>query len=185
MKPRRWVPSDEARVRSDYHTGHIWVPKGETLVISFIGVRYSANMISAVSAQRQLRFMLKKGTVAATVFKEFLKRLMVGTTKLVFVVVDGHPTHKAKLVKKYVESQNGNLKLVILPPYSPRLNPDETVWTYVKREISRKTIGSLEEMKEYALSTLCRLQKTPRLIRSFFDQPECQYARFYLYFYEG
>jgi len=169
--------ADESGVRSDYHTGHTWAPKGETPVITATGSRYSVNMISAVSAQGQLRFMLTKGTVTATVFREFLKRLMVGTDKPVFVVVDGHPTHKAKLVKKYIESLNGQLKLFILPPYSPQLNPDETVWAHVKREISRKTVNSLEEMRSHALSALRRLQKTPRLIQSFFDQPECQYAR--------
>ena len=54
---------------------------------------------------------------------------------------------------------------------------DETVWAHVKREIGRKTVNSLEEMRSHALSALRRLQKTPRLIKSFFDQPECQYAR--------
>jgi len=133
--------ADESGIRSDYHTGHTWAPKGETPVITATGSRYSVNMISAVSAQGQLRFMLTKGTVTATVFREFLKRLMVGTNKPVFVVVDGHPTHKDKLVKKYIESLSGQLKLFILPPCSSRLNPDETVWAHVKREISRKTVN--------------------------------------------
>jgi len=137
-------------------------------------------MISAVSAQGQLRFMLTQGTVTAVVFREFLKRLMVDADKPVFVVVDGHPTHKAKLVKKYIESLNGKLKLFVLPPYSPQLNPDETVWAHVKREIGRKTVNSLEEMRSHALSALRRLQKSPQLIQSFFDQPECQYARVWL-----
>ena len=61
--------------------------------------------------------MLTQRTVTAVIFREFLKRLMIGTNKPVFVIVDGHPTHKAKLVKKYVESLNGRLQLFILPPY--------------------------------------------------------------------
>ena len=168
---------DESGVRSDYHTGHTWAPKGETPVLTATGRRFSLNMISAVSAQGQLRFMLHQGSVTATVFREFLKRLMVGATKPVFVIVDGHPTHKAKLVKKYVESLNGKLKLYFLPPYSPQFNPDETVWAYVKREIGKKTVNSLEEMRAHALSALRRLQKMPKLVKSFFDQPEVQYAR--------
>jgi len=108
--------ADESGVRSDYHTGHTWAPKGETPVLSVTGKRFSLNMISAVSAQGQLRFMLHQGTVTATVFREFLKRLMVGATKPVFVIVDGHPTHNAKLVKEYVESLKGKLKLFFLPP---------------------------------------------------------------------
>ena len=146
-------------------------------MITTIGSGYSVNMISAVSAQGQLRFMLTQRTVTAVIFREFLKRLMIGTNKPVFVIVDGHPTHQAKLVKKYVESLNGRLQLFILPPYSPHLNPDETLWAHVKREIGRKTVNSLEEMRSHALGALRRLQKTPRLIQSFFDQPKCQDAR--------
>src|SRR5471030_1553860 len=37
--------------------------------------------------------------------------LMIGATKPVFVIVDGHSIHKAKLVKEYVASLNGALKL--------------------------------------------------------------------------
>jgi len=169
--------ADESGVRSDYHTGHTWPPKGETPVLSVRGRRFSLNMISAVSPQGQLRFMLHRGSVTAKVFREFLKRLMVRATKPVVLIVDDHPIHKAKLVKKYVESLNGMLKLFFLPPYSPQFNPDETVWTHVKREIVKKTVGSLEEMRAHAISALRRLQKMPNLVKSCFDQPECQYAR--------
>ena len=86
--------ADESGIRSDYHTGHTWAPKGETPVITATGSGYSVNMISAVSAQGQLRFMLTQRTVTAVIFREFLKRLMIGTNKPVFVVVDSHPTHK-------------------------------------------------------------------------------------------
>src|SRR5471032_385524 len=55
--------------------------------------------------------MIHDGTVDAILFKEFLKRLMIGATKPVFVIVDGHSIHKAKLVKEYVASLNGALKL--------------------------------------------------------------------------
>ena len=41
--------------------------------------------------------------MTAAVFHEFLKQLMIEAGKPVFVVVDGHPIHKAKLIRKYVE----------------------------------------------------------------------------------
>ena len=119
-------------------TGHTWAAKGETPVIKATGSGYSVNMISAVSAQGQLGFMLTQRTVTAVIVREFLKRLMISTNKPVFVIVDGHPTDKAKLVKKYVESLNGRLKLLILPPYSPDLNPDETLWAHVKRRLGER-----------------------------------------------
>lgn len=168
--------ADESGIRSDYHTGTTWAPQGQTPVVSSTGRRFSLNMISAVSAQGEFRFMLHEGSVGAKVFLEFLKRLMIGAQKPVFVIVDGHPIHKAKLIKTYVDSLGGTLKLFYLPPYSPHLNPDETVWAHVKRKVSRQLVESKEDMKQLALGALRRIQKLPELVKSFFRQPECQYV---------
>jgi transposase len=132
-------------------------------------------MLSAVSPQGEFRFMLHEGSVNAGVFLEFLKRLMVGATKPVFLIVDGHPIHKAKKVKDYVAQQNGQLKLFYLPSYSPHLNPDELVWAHVKRRVSKQLVENKEQMKQLALGALRRIQKLPDLVRSFFKQQECQY----------
>lgn len=168
--------ADESGIRSDYHTGTTWAPKGETPVLEVTGRRFSLNMISAVSPRGEFRFMLHDGSVTAGVFREFLKRLLIGAEKPVFLVVDGHPIHKAKLVKDFVDAQNGRLKLFYLPPYSPHLNPDEQVWAHVKRRVSKQLVQSKDEMKRLALGALRTLQKLPTLVKSFFRQPECQYA---------
>lgn len=168
--------ADESGIRSDYHTGTTWAPCGETPVVEVTGRRFSLNMISAVSPRGDFRFMIHEGTVTSPVFKTFLQRLLVGATRPVFVIVDGHPVHKSKLVKTYVESLNGQLKLFFLPPYAPHLNPDEQVWAHVKRQVSKRFVQDKDNMKRLAISALRRIQKLPGLVRSFFQQPECQYA---------
>ncbi|CAI06416.1 transposase [Aromatoleum aromaticum EbN1] len=168
--------ADESGIRSDYHTGTTWAPRGQTPVVEVTGRRFSLNMISAVSPQGEFRFMLHEGSVTATVFREFLKRLMIGADKPVFVIVDGHPIHKAKLVRAYVDSLEGQLRLFYLPPYSPQLNPDEQVWAHVKRQVSKRLVQDKDEMKRLALGALRRIQRLPSLVKSFFLQPECQYA---------
>lgn len=168
--------ADESGIRSDYHTGTTWAPIGETPVVEVTGRRFSLNMISAVSPRGDFRFMLHDGSVNAQVFKEFLKRLLIGAEGPVFLVVDGHPIHKAKLIKEFVAAQQGMLKLFYLPPYSPQLNPDEQVWAHVKRQVSRQLVQSKDEMKRLALGALRRIQKLPELVKSFFRQPECQYV---------
>lgn len=168
--------ADESGIRSDYHTGTTWAPCGETPVVEVTGRRFSLNMISAVSPRGDFRFMTHAGSVTGGVFKTFLQRLMVGATRPVFVIVDGHPIHKSKLVKDYVASLEGRLKLFYLPPYSPHLNPDEQVWAHVKREVSKRFVQSKDHMKRLALGALRRIQKLPNLVKSFFQQPECQYA---------
>jgi transposase len=170
--------ADEAGVRSDYHSGTTWGRRGQTPIVSSTGARFGANLISAVSAQGQLRFMLTKGRLTAPVFIEFLKRLLVNAPGPVFVIADGHPTHKAKSVERYVAEQDNKLALFILPPYSPELNPDELVWADLKAHgTGRKLITSVTQLRKTVMAHLRQLQKLPELVRSFFHAPHTRYAR--------
>ena len=168
---------DEAGVRSDFHSGGTWGRRGQTPIVTTTGARFSENIISAISAQGQLRFMMTHGRVTAAVFIEFLKRLLVNAPSPIFLIVDGHPTHKAKAVKRFIEKQDGDLELYYLPPYSPELNPDELVWNDLKNKaLGRKVILSKEALRSLTLSHLHRLQRLPRLISSFFLAPTTLYA---------
>jgi transposase len=170
--------ADEAGVRSDYHSGTTWGQRGRTPVVSSTGARFGVNLISAVSAQGQLRFMLTKGRVTAAVFMDFLKRLLVNAPAPIFVVVDGHPTHRAKSVARFVAAQAGKLALFFLPPYSPELNPDEFVWNDLKNHgTGRKLITSLSQLRQTVISHMRQLQMLPDLVRSFFRAPATRYAR--------
>jgi transposase len=123
---------DEAGVRSDHHAGTTWGVKGQTPVVRTTGQRSSVNMISAVSARGHMGFMLAKGRVNGAVFVEFLKRLLHNAAQPIFLILDGGSYHHSRLVKDYVASLSGKLRLFFLPPYSPELNPDEQVWNYLK-----------------------------------------------------
>jgi len=170
--------ADEAGVRSDYHSGTTWGKRGTTPVVSSTGARFGVNLISAISAQGELRFMLTKGRVTAGVFIEFLRRLLVNASKPIFVIADRHPTHVAKSVARFVASQAGKLALFFLPPYSPELNPDELVWNDLKAQCTgRKVVTSLTQLRQMIISHMRQLQKLPSLVRSFFHAPTTRYAR--------
>ncbi|OAI06443.1 hypothetical protein A1353_09470 [Methylomonas methanica] len=134
------------------------------------------NLISAVSARGDFRFMVQEGNVTAEVFIEFLKRLLRGAEQSIMLVVDGHPIHKAKSVKTFVEQQQGRLQLVFLPPYAPQLNLDEQVWGYIKPRVAKQMPENKIELKKLVQSAMHRLQKLPDVVKSFFRHPECQYA---------
>ena len=53
--------------------------------------------------------------------------------KPVHLVIDSLPAHKTARVNAYVASTNGRLTLHFLPGYAPELNPDELVWSHMKR----------------------------------------------------
>jgi len=169
--------ADEAGVRSDHHAGTTWAKVGVTPVAESTGARFGFNLISAVSPRGSLRFMVVEGSVNAGVFVRFLERLLVGAKGPVYVVADGHPSHKAKKVRQWIEATEGKLKLFLLPGYSPELNPDELVWNSLKNHgLGRKAHATKEEMKRDAIAYMRKLQKLPDLIRSYFRKPSTCYA---------
>lgn len=168
---------DEAGVRSDHHAGTTWGEVGKTPVVSSTGARFGFNMISAISPRGTLRFMVVEGKVGASTFIEFMKRLLTGAEKPVYLIVDGHPSHKARMVKQWIEEQNGRIKLFLLPGYSPELNPDELVWNGLKNHgLGRRPHATKEQMKSDAIAYLRRLQRMPEVVRSYFRKPSTAYA---------
>lgn len=168
--------ADEAGIRSDYHSGTTWAPVGQTPVAHNTGARYAINMLSAVTARGTLRFMVHEGTVNAGVFIDFCKRLLADASRPVYLIVDGHPAHRAKATATFVASTDGRLRLIFLPGYSPQLNPDEWVWKNVTHDRIGKTgVISKYDLKTKAIGALRRLQKLPTLVRAFFTDPHLRY----------
>jgi transposase len=169
--------ADEAGVRSDHHAGTTWSKRGKTPVVSSTGARFGLNLISAVSAQGEFRFMTIEGRTTAAVFIEFIKRLVHNADRPVYLIVDGHSAHKAKMVEKFVESLEGRVRLFYLPPYSPELNPDECVWNDLKNNaIGRMLITDAGMLKKEVLRFLRYLQKKPARVRAYFTNPTMIYA---------
>ena len=168
---------DEAGIRSDYHSGTTWAIKGQTPVIRTTGSRISLNMVSAVSAKGSMRFMTIKGRLTADRFIEFMERLLKNQEKPVFLIVDGHPVHRSKRVQAFAAATKGKLRLFLLPPYSPELNPDEQVWSHLKHHrLGKMVIKSKEELETKVKSALRSIQRTTSLIMSFFRHKECCYT---------
>lgn len=168
--------ADEAGIRSDYHAGTTWAPVGETPVVYGTGSRVSVNMVSAVDINGDLRFSLFDGTMNAERFVEFLQKFRHDVPGDVRMIVDGSSVHTARIVKEYVASTEGHLKLFILPGYSPELNPDEWVWKNVKHDrvakVAAQSRGDLRRAVQRSLETL---RGAPGLVRSFFADPHLRY----------
>jgi len=169
---------DAAHIRSDHHAGRTWGKKGQTPIVSTTGARYGMSLLSAITSRGKMRFMIKdKGGVNASVFIEFLKRLLVGATKPVFLIVDRGPAHIAKKTKAFVETLGERLRLFYLPPYSPDTNPDELVWKHLKADtVGRLVTTNKADFKNKVVSSMRSLQKRPEKIRAFYQKPSLKYA---------
>lgn len=168
---------DEAGVRSDHHAGTTWAERGKTPVVSSTGARFGLNIISAVSAQGEFRFMTVPGRVNSGVFITFLKRLVHGAERPVYLIVDSHSAHRSKAVETFVQSLKGRLRLFYLPPYSPELNPDEAAWNDLKNNgLGRQSIAGADDLKAKTISFLAFLAKSPERVRGYFNTATTMYA---------
>ena len=119
---------DEMGLRSDHQAGRSYGRRGETPVVFGTGQRFRCNMISTITNRGRLAFMIFRQRFTARVFLNFLGRLLRltrKTRKKVFLIVDGHPVHKARSVSRWLAEHREQIRIFYLPAYSPELNPDE------------------------------------------------------------
>jgi len=120
--------------------------------------------------------MTFEGRMNADRFIEFLKRLIYRQDKPIFLILDGHPVHKSKKVKKFVSSTNRMLRIFILPPYSPHLNPDEWVWNWLKNhKLGRATVTGPDQFRTIIKRYLSQLSKLKDVVAGFFQDKNLAY----------
>jgi hypothetical protein len=66
-------------------------------VVAHTGKRFHLNMLSAISAKGELRFMTSRKRISAALFIDFLRRLITNYTRKIFLGVDGLPAHKSQV----------------------------------------------------------------------------------------
>ena len=169
---------DEAGFQSDPPLGRTYGLKGKTPVVLTSGQRQSLNVISAVNARGEFWAATYTGKLNAEAFVAFLENFMKGRSGKIFLVVDGHPAHKANLVNNYVGSLEGSLELHPLPAYSPELNPDEFVWGHMKNNgVAKKPLKKNESLSDRIDEDLAKIKANPQLVRSFFCAESVVYAK--------
>ena len=167
---------DESGFRADTVHGKTWGVRGQTPVVQRPGQRQSISAASAVNAKGAFWFCTYEGALNAELFVELLQQMMWRRRKPVHLVLDSLPAHKKALVGKFVASTNGRLTLHFLPGYAPDLNPDELVWSHVKRTgMARRPLQQGEKLRDKIEEQLAKLQQLPRLVRSFFQAPSVAY----------
>jgi transposase len=168
---------DEMGLRSDHQTGTSWGRRGQTPIILGTGQRFGCNMISTVTNRGKLTFMVFRERFTVAVFLRFLRRLLRQVPGRVYLIVDGHPVHRARAVARWAQANGGRIRIFRLPAYSPELNPDE-VWN---QDVKSNALGRrrptdvdvmMRTLRAYGRST----QKQPAIVRAYFREKHVRYA---------
>ncbi len=129
---------DEKGVRSDAASARCFSPGGHPPIVLGRGKRFGGSMISSISNRGTLRFMVFTGRFNSDVMLRFLRRLLKQMDRKVFLIVEGHPVHGGRAVRKFVAERSDRIQLFHLPPYSAGLNPDEMLNQDVKTNAVRR-----------------------------------------------
>ncbi len=168
---------DEMGLRSDHATGVSFSPKGETPVVRGTGQRFGCNMISAISNRGHLYFMIFHEGFRVAVFLEFLRRVIRQAGRKVYLIVDGHPVHRSKKVRQWLDTHAKEICLFRLPAYSPDLNPDEMLNNDVKSNtVGRKRAKDRPQLVRNVRGYLRSRQRTPEIVRRYFHAKTVRYA---------
>jgi transposase len=168
---------DETGLRSDESRHRGYALRGVTPILRIPVCRSSLSVISALTNQGTVRFMIFKGALSPAILLRFLRRLIHGRKRPVFLILDNLRVHKARKVAVWVKANASRIQLFFLPPYSPELNPDE----YLNGDFKRGVYTGIPprdaaELRRQALSQLRSIQKSPHRVRAYFEHPAIQYA---------
>lgn len=168
---------DEMGVRSDYQAGRFYGRVGQTPVVLRTGQRFGCNLIATITNRGSLRFKVFTQRFDATVMIDFLRRLIRSCDQKVFLIVDGHPVHRSRAVRQWLEGHSDRIRLFFLPAYSPELNPDELLNHDVKanavgRQRPKNQTDMINNIRTYLRST----QRQPHIVQNFFREKHVAYA---------
>jgi transposase len=168
---------DETGLRNDSQYGRSYAPKGKTPAMLIPAKREHVSLISAVTNQGKVRFMVFENALNADTLIKFLKRLIKDAHKKVFLIVDNLRVHHSQTVKEWLEGHKDEIELFFLPSYSPELNPDEYLNGDLKVGVhSGIPARTSSQLKQKAISHLRMLQKCSQRVKKYFQHPKIAYA---------
>lgn len=168
---------DETGVRSDCQAGRGYAPAGHTPTLAGSGSRFGVNMISTVTNQGKVRWMLYTGSMDAARFVQFLERLVRRAERKIFLIVDRLSAHDAEEVHLWRQGRKDQIEIFYLPRYSPELNPDERLNCDVKGNLSRAGLPKNRQEQQASLRNFMRrLANLPDRVRRYFEDEPIQYA---------
>lgn len=168
---------DESGLRSDDVRGRGFAPKGQTPVIRVNNKRHGLSIISTVTNKGQMRWRIFDGALNAKILIDFLRRLIKGATKKVFLILDNLRVHHAKPVKAWLAEHASAIEVFYLLSYSPELNPDEMANADIKQAVT--TLAPARTKLQLVKATtrhLRSVQRQPERIRKYFEHGPVRYA---------
>jgi len=134
-------------------------------------------MVSAITNQGKVQFMLYSDNMNADKFIEFMQQIIQSSDRKVYFIVDNLRVHHGKIVKSWVEENKEKIALFFIASYSPERNPDEYLNCDLKQGLSiKKSPKNKETLQQNVQNHMNKLENNPHRIIRYFNHKSIQYA---------
>lgn len=147
------------------------------------GHRNKVSVIGAVSVSPTAQHLglyfatLPDGFFTADEVVVFLRDLLKHLRGKVIVVWDRGPNHKGPVVREFLR-RNRRLRLELLPPYAPELNPVEQVWGWLKfGQLANFVPDGLTDLDDEIIERLVELKFDPGLLRNLWEASDLPFPK--------
>ena len=138
--------------------------------------RQRVNMISAISSQGKVRFMIYPDTMDQQRLIRFMERLVRTSERKVFLILDNLKVHHGKIAAAWLEKRKDKIEVFFLPPYAPEYNPDEYLNHALKISVHSGCLPyTADDISHKIQSFMRKLQHHPPLVSCFFHHSVLSY----------
>ena len=164
---------DETAVQNVANYARGYAPKGRTPVVKIQAQKMHINMISAISNQGKLHFLLYSDAINSDRLISFIEAIVkTSGGRKVYLILDNLKVHHSKKVSEWVEEHQNQIRLFHLPPYSPEYNPDEYLNNDLKRSIGTQAmVKNVQELEANTSEFMDALSADPNHVKAYFDHP--------------
>jgi transposase len=145
-----------------------WAPRGQTPVLRVKLTHDHLSAISGITLEGRLFLQVRRDSYDSTAVVGFLRVVLRKIPGKVLVIWDGSPIHKGQAIKEFLKRGAAKrLHLERLPGYAPDVNPDEGIWSYLKRvELANACCHDLNELRTALIRARERLRHKREVIRA-------------------
>src|SRR5580704_17490495 len=160
--------TDEARFGRMNRIRPCWASVGTRPEVAAQLIREYIYLYGAVSPKDGICVYLIMPTSNTASFQAFLDVLARRFARFdILLVLDGAPNHRSgELVVP------SNITLLYLPPYSPELNPKETLWDEMREKIFKNyALKSMDAVRAKLKQAILYIERNPEVVRSISSFP--------------
>lgn len=126
-------------------------------------------MISAISEEGSVRFMVYGDSMTQQRLIVFMRGLISRSSRKIFLILDNLKVHHGKMVTAWLKKHRDKIEALHLPPYSPELNSDEYLSHALKLDVHSENLPvSAADIDHKIRSFMLRIQLNPARVKAFF-----------------